>query len=111
MSIHILLVSLMRALKMFVLYTTGMYLFEVSNGNTRTICEVCLKLTVNTPERLHSRCSDVLIIFEQISHIALVSQSIVNAGLETEFNLITICATLRLLQERLLTWQKFNFCI
>ena len=27
------------------------YLFEVNNGNTRTICEICSKLTIKTSER------------------------------------------------------------
>ena len=26
--------------------TAGIYLFKVDNGNTRTICEVCSKLTI-----------------------------------------------------------------
>ena len=30
------------------LIPTGIYLFKVNNGNTRTRCEVCSKLTANT---------------------------------------------------------------
>ena len=30
---------------------TGFYLFNVNNGNTRAICEICLKLTGKTPKR------------------------------------------------------------
>ena len=29
-------------------YPAGIYLFKVNNGNTRTICEICLKLTIKT---------------------------------------------------------------
>ena len=52
------------------------YLFKVNNGNTRTMCEVCSKLTIKTPEwRL--RCSGFFIInFEHISHLVLVFLSL-----------------------------------
>ena len=33
------------------LFPGGTYLLKVNNGNTRTICEICLKLTIKTPER------------------------------------------------------------
>ena len=29
------------------------YIFEVNNRNTRTRCEICLKLPIKTPERRH----------------------------------------------------------
>ena len=29
----------------------GIYLFKVSNGNTKAMCEICLKITRKTPER------------------------------------------------------------
>ena len=29
---------------------TGIYLLKVNNGNTRTMCEICSKLTMKTPE-------------------------------------------------------------
>ena len=29
----------------------GNYMFKVNNRNTRTRCEICLKLTIKTPER------------------------------------------------------------
>ena len=45
---------------------TIFYLFKVKNGNTRTICEICSKLTINIPERRH------WLQFEQISHIVLL---------------------------------------
>ena len=31
----------------------GIYMFKVSNRNTTTRCEICLKLTIKTPERRH----------------------------------------------------------
>ena len=30
---------------------TDIYLFKVNNGNTRTICGICSKVTIKTPER------------------------------------------------------------
>ena len=48
-------------------------LFEVKKGNTRTMCEVCSKLTIKTPEQRQLRCSGVFVVnFEEISHIVLV---------------------------------------
>ena len=41
----------------------GIYLFKVNNGNTRTICEICSKLTVSSKLKVN---------FEQISHIVLI---------------------------------------
>ena len=32
-------------------YQIGIYMFIANNENTRTICEICLKLTIKTPER------------------------------------------------------------
>ena len=31
-------------------YPAGNYMFKVNNGNTRTRCEIYLKLTIKTPE-------------------------------------------------------------
>ena len=31
----------------------GFYLFKANNGNNRTVCEICSKLTKKTPERCH----------------------------------------------------------
>ena len=61
----------------------GIYLFKVNNGNTRTMCEICSKLTIKTPERRHrhrfwclycelwtdiTHCSCVFIVdFEQVN--------------------------------------------
>ena len=50
----------------------GVYLLKVNNKNTRTTCEICSKLLIKTPERLHWRRSGVFIVnFEQISHIVI----------------------------------------
>ena len=32
-------------------YPTGIYLLKVNNRNTRTISEICSKLTIKTPEQ------------------------------------------------------------
>ena len=34
-------------------YPAGIYLLKVNNRNNRTRCEICLKLTIKTPERHH----------------------------------------------------------
>ena len=68
----------------------GIYLLKVNNRNTRTRCEICSKLTINTPERRlliplktseNQRFSDVfrgikrrrsgvfIVNFEHISHL------------------------------------------
>ena len=58
---------------MFMLIPAGIYLFKVNNRNTRTRCEICSKLTINTPERRQWRRSGVFIVnFEHISHLVLV---------------------------------------
>ena len=42
-------------------HRVGIYLFKVSNGKTRTMCEICSKLTIKTLEWCHRRRSDVYI--------------------------------------------------
>ena len=54
-------------------FPSAIYLLKVNNKNTRTRCEICSELTVNTPERHHWRHSGVFIAnFEHISHPGLV---------------------------------------
>ena len=52
----------------------GNYMFKVKNRNTRKSCQICLKLTIKTPERPHWRGPfDVFIVnFGDISHLVLV---------------------------------------
>ena len=51
----------------------GIYLLKAHNRNTRTRCEICLTLTIKTPERRQWRRSSVLIVnFEHISLLVLV---------------------------------------
>ena len=53
--------------------TAGIYLLKFNNRNTRTMCEICSKLTMKTPERRHWRRSGVFIVkFKHISHLVLV---------------------------------------
>ena len=55
------------------IYPAGIYLLKVSNRNTRTSCEIYLKLTIKTLERRHWRRSGVFMVnFEHISHLVLV---------------------------------------
>ena len=67
--------SLFSALNTFskLIYPADIYLFKVNNSNTRTMSEICWKLTIETPERRHwSRCCSFISKFEQISYIVLV---------------------------------------
>ena len=43
-------------------YPDGIYLFKVANGNTRTICEICLKLTIKTSDGYNRLLSTIFII-------------------------------------------------
>ena len=54
-------------------FPSYIYLFKVNNRNTRTMCEICSKLTIKIPERRHRLGFSVFIAdFEQISSIVLV---------------------------------------
>ena len=54
-------------------FAAGIYLLKVSDRNTRTRCEICSELTINTPERRQGRRSGVFIVnFEHFSHLTLV---------------------------------------
>ena len=49
----------------------GNYMLKGSNRNTRARREICVKLTIKTPERHHWRRFGVFIVkFEHISHLA-----------------------------------------
>ena len=43
-------------------FLAGIYLFKVNNGNTKTFCEICSKLTIETLERCLGRPSSVFIV-------------------------------------------------
>ena len=47
----------------------GIYLFKDINRNTKTMCLICSKFVINTPE---GRPSVFIVNIEQISHIVLV---------------------------------------
>ena len=51
-------------------FLEGIYMFKVKKKNTGTRCEICLKLTMKTPER----CQFAISIFksEHVLHLALV---------------------------------------
>ena len=47
-------------------------MFKVNNRNTRTRCEICLKLTIKIPERRQWPPSGIFIVnFKHILHLAL----------------------------------------
>ena len=55
----------------------GIYLFKFRYENNRTMCEICSKLTINTPEPCQWQHSSIFIVnFIQISHILLVFPSL-----------------------------------
>ena len=57
----------------FTVVAPGIYLLKVNNRNTRTRCEICLKLTIKISERRQWRRSGIFIVnFEHISHLVLV---------------------------------------
>ena len=53
-------------------YQADIYLLKVNNRNTRTRCEICLKLTIKTPKRHWRRSGGFIVNFKNISHIVLV---------------------------------------
>ena len=58
-------------------YSAAYYMFKVNNRNTRTRCEICSKLTINTPERCQSPRSVVFIVnFKHASYLVAVFLSL-----------------------------------
>ena len=54
-------------------YSADIDMFKVNSRNTSTRCEVCSRLTINTPERRKWRRSGVFIgNFKHISHLVLL---------------------------------------
>ena len=62
----------------------GNYMFKVSNRNHRTNCEICSKLTKNTPEEDYWRRAGVFIAALNIFYtVSIVNFEKVNAGSES----------------------------
>ena len=56
-----------------IVFKAGNCMLQVININTRARCEICSKLTINTPERRQWRRFSVFIVnFEHVSHLVLV---------------------------------------
>ena len=54
-------------------YPGSICLFKVNNENTRTMCDICSKSTIKTPERRQWRRSCVFAVkVERTSHLFLV---------------------------------------
>ena len=60
-----------KILKKFSHILAGIYFFKVNNGNARTMCEVCSKLSKKTPQRERRRSGVFIVNFEQISNTVL----------------------------------------
>ena len=59
-------------------------MFKVSNRNTKTRCEICSKLTIETPERRHWRPSGVFVVNFEHTHtcfsVTIAKFEYVNTG-------------------------------
>ena len=60
------------------IFSVAIYLFKVNDGNTRTRCEICSKLTIKTPERRHWHHSVVFIVNFELNFPPYSSVSILN---------------------------------
>ena len=76
----------------FTVDEAGIYLLKFKSRNTRTRCEICSKLPIKIPERLHWRCSGIFIAnFEHISPLVLVSPLLtLNMQLPAGWSLLNI---------------------
>ena len=76
------------------IFSAGIYLVKTNNGNTRTMCEICSKLTIKIPEQSHWHRSGVFIVnFKQISHnvrVYIVDFEQVNANWDSEPHWTTV---------------------
>ena len=58
--------------------TSNIYLFKINNRKARKKCEICSKLTINTPERRRRRASlwcfycEFLTYFKAFSNVSVV---------------------------------------
>ena len=84
-----------RLLAYFRLFAAGIYLVQVNNDNTRTMCEICSNLTIKSPERRYWRRSGVFNInFQQISHIILLLSLLTRIELQVRsFFFLYICCS------------------
>ena len=56
-------------------FPMDIYLLNVNGRITRTRCEICLKLTIKTPERFKSMSAVSVVDFEQINVYRVASNS------------------------------------
>ena len=67
----------------------SLYLFKVNNGNTRTVCEICSKITIKTPltTLLMSLWCLYLYLWADLTHwsgVSIVDFEQINAGWEVK---------------------------
>ena len=60
-------------------------MFQVNNKNTRTRCEICLKLTIKTSEQRHLHRSGVFIVNFKHIRVSIVNFEQVIAGWDIIF--------------------------
>ena len=54
-------------------FPANIYLSEINHVNNKSICNICSKLTIKTPEWRHWRRSGIFIVISQnVSHMVLV---------------------------------------
>ena len=73
----------------------NIYLFKLSNRNTRKRCKICSNLTIEAPEWRQTRRSGIFIAnFEHISHLFLVFLLLIwknkNVSLEISFEVFSL---------------------
>ena len=61
-----------------VIYSANIYLFKVNNRNTRKKSKICSKLTIETPDWRHWRCSGVFYCYLGTHFISFSKVSIVD---------------------------------
>ena len=71
-------------------FPASTYLFKVNNRNTRTMCEICSKLTIKTTERRQFWClyCELWTYFTLCSTVSFVNFEQINAGWVEELLLL-----------------------
>ena len=69
-----------RFLENWKLIRTGIYLLNVSDANSRIMCEICSKLTIKTPERLRPG-----VLFVSRSFPLLILNKLTPAGVRVRY--------------------------